>query len=471
MASTTSPEPTEGSSENVYVLSLQKSMRAINKKLSGMAKTDAVIKENPDVSLDDLVAQRKINQDQKASALKKPHLQAQLITLEEQVQQYKKFDADLQQQLQKQKSELTSNHGEALEKLKSELQAEAAARSETELKSKLLIFSQFLRAAADRRNAEHDEEDDENRAFEGTLLLVYGGDQKAVDTALSLIEGSDEQVTSIEGSLLPVKCKFSQRIGCDFHHYLANANKPLQSPKSGRPPSSTHLLLPKKPTPSQLPRLPTKMLSQLAQTLLPHTLVLPSFSNLRPTACPLPRSLPLPPSRPRATLQARTGTQPLVPRRRTSRTATRSFPGPTKRLTPQLPHLSRLRSRRPLPAGPTMPPPLMWQASLGTPRHLAKKLQQSTELLTTASTRSLAGPEAAVVASVDAVTARVAVAVDVETVVAVGVLAAAVVTAKVVDVADVAVALAATATPQRGLRKPAEVADSAQQQLFKKTQC
>jgi TolA-binding protein len=215
MASTTSPEPTEGSSENVYVLSLQKSMRAINKKLSGMAKTDAVIKENPDVSLDDLVSQRKINQDQKASALKKPHLQAQLITLEEQVQQYKKFDADLQQQLQKQKSELTSNHGEELEKLKSELQAEAAARSEAELKSKLLIFSQFLRAAADRRNAEHDEEDDENRAFEGTLLLVYGGDQKAVDTALSLIEGSDEQVTSIEGSLLPVKCKFSHIIGCD----------------------------------------------------------------------------------------------------------------------------------------------------------------------------------------------------------------------------------------------------------------
>jgi hypothetical protein len=215
MASTTSPEPTEGSSENVYVLSLQKSMRAINKKLSGMAKTDAVIKENPGVSLDDLVAQRKINQDQKASALKKPHLQAQLITLEEQVQQYKKFDADLQQQLQKQKSELTSTHGEELEKLKNELQAEAAARSEAELKSKLLIFSQFLRAAADRRNAEHDEEDDENRAFEGTLLLVYGGDQKAVDTAMSLIEGADERVTSIEGFVLPVKCRLQQTFGRD----------------------------------------------------------------------------------------------------------------------------------------------------------------------------------------------------------------------------------------------------------------
>lgn len=220
MASTTASEPIEGNSENPYVLSLQKSMRAINKKLSSMAKTDAVISENPNVSLDDLVAQRKINQDQKASALKKPHLQAQLITLEEQVTQYKKFDADLQKKLQKQHSSLKSIHGEELEKVKQEVQAEAAARTEAELKNKLLIFSQFLRAAAARRNAEEDSEADENRAFEGTLLLVYGGDQKAVDTALSLIEGTNEQVTSIEGSLLPVKCRSLHSNGRDAIHSL-----------------------------------------------------------------------------------------------------------------------------------------------------------------------------------------------------------------------------------------------------------
>lgn len=215
MASATSPEPTEASSENPYILSLQKNIRAINKKLSGMAKTDAVIKENPNVSLDDLVAQRKLNQDQKASALKKPQLQAQLVALDEQIQQYKKFDAEFQQQLQKQKTDLTSTHGEELEKIKEEAQAEAAERSQAELKSKLLIFSQFLRAAAARRNAEEDSEEDENRAFEGTLLLVYGGDQKAVETALNLIEGSDEQVTSIEGTLLPVKCRFLPYLGYD----------------------------------------------------------------------------------------------------------------------------------------------------------------------------------------------------------------------------------------------------------------
>jgi len=211
MASPSSPEPTDGSSEHPYITSLVKSMRAINKKISGMAKTDAVIKENPNVSLDDLVAQRKLNQDQKAQALKKQQLQAQLVTLEEQVQQYKKFDAENQAQIQKLKEELTSTHSEELEKIKQETQTQAVAHAEAELKKKLLILSQFLQAAAAKRNAEEDPETDENKAFEGTLLLVYGGDQKAVETALNLIEGSDEQVMSIEGTLLPVKCKCSQR--------------------------------------------------------------------------------------------------------------------------------------------------------------------------------------------------------------------------------------------------------------------
>jgi hypothetical protein len=210
MASTSSPEPTDGSSEHPYITSLVKNMRAINKKISGMAKTDAVIKDNPNVSLDDLVAQRKLNQDQKAQALKKPQLQAQLATLEEQVQQYKKFDAEYQAQIQKLKEELSATHSQELEKIKQETQAQAVAHSEAELKKKLLIFSQFLQAAAAKRIAEEDPELDENKAFEGTLLLVYGGDQKAVDTALNLIEGSDEQVTSIEGTLLPVKCKCRQ---------------------------------------------------------------------------------------------------------------------------------------------------------------------------------------------------------------------------------------------------------------------
>lgn len=269
MASPSSPEPVEGSTENPYVTSLVKNIRAINKKLSAMHKTDAVIEANPSVSLDELVAQRKINNDQRASALKKPQLQAQLAALEEQVQQYKKFDADCQAQLQKQKAELSSAHSAELEKIKQEAQAEALAHGQAELKKKLLVFSQFLRAAAAKRNAEEDSETDENRAFEGTLLLVYGGDQKAVDTALSLIEGTDEQVTSIEGNLLPVKCKSSFTALTTKAMLLlkTSANTSPQSPKSSRLPSTTHLSPPRTPTPSPLlPRRPP------APTPLPPTL-------------------------------------------------------------------------------------------------------------------------------------------------------------------------------------------------------
>lgn len=212
MASTTA-DGTDGSHENPYILSLQKNMRNINKKLTGMHKTDAVIKENPGVSLDDLLSQKKINADQKASALKKPQLQAQLAALEEQVQQYKKFDAEYQAQIKKLRDDLTSGHGLELEKIKAAAEREAVARGEAELKKKLLVFSQFLRAAAAKRVVEEDAESNESKAFEGALLLVYGGDDKAVDTAVKLIEGAEDQVPSIEGSPLPVKCKSNIFLG------------------------------------------------------------------------------------------------------------------------------------------------------------------------------------------------------------------------------------------------------------------
>ena len=76
-----------------------------------------------------------------------------------------------------------------------------------ELQKQLLVFSQFLRAAAAKRSIEEEKDTYESRAFEGVLLLVYGGDEGAVETALKLIEGADEQVPGIDGVLLPVKCK------------------------------------------------------------------------------------------------------------------------------------------------------------------------------------------------------------------------------------------------------------------------
>lgn len=209
----------DGSTEHSYVKELQKQIRNINKKLAGMQKTDSVIAENPGVSLDDLVAQRKINGDQRSAALKKPGLQAQLIDLEERIENYRKFDSDYQAKLSKQRDDLGAAHVKEVAYLREQLRVEAAAASAGELRKKLLTFSQFLRAAAAKRTVEEEANSEESRAFEGALLLVYGGDSKAVDTALNIIEGSSEQVPSIEGTPLQVDCKFCFELFGSGQHY------------------------------------------------------------------------------------------------------------------------------------------------------------------------------------------------------------------------------------------------------------
>ena len=172
-----------------------------------MSKLDSILAENEGVSLDDLVASRKINNDQREQALRRPGLQSSRAQFEEQITQYRKVDADYQARISSTRDELTSAHTKEIEQLKRQLSDEAEEKSKAELRKKLLTFSQFLRAAAAKRAIEEEADSDESRAFEGVLLLVYGGDDKAVDAAEKLIEGTDDAVPAVEGTLLDVKCK------------------------------------------------------------------------------------------------------------------------------------------------------------------------------------------------------------------------------------------------------------------------
>lgn len=172
-----------------------------------MTKVDSIIAENPNASLDELVAARKINADQKAQALKKPSLQASLAQLEEQLAQVKKIDSEYQTQLSSERESLTTSHKSELDQLRQSLKKEAESEARATLRRKLLVFSQFLRAAAAKRVVEEDADTEESKAFEGALLLVYGGDDRAVDAAESLIEGADEAVPSVDGQPLSVKCE------------------------------------------------------------------------------------------------------------------------------------------------------------------------------------------------------------------------------------------------------------------------
>jgi hypothetical protein len=175
---------------------------------------DAVIANNPDKTLDELVAEKKINEDQKAQALKKPVLQATIAQLEEQIAHYKEFATFYEQRLASQKAELekAQKEVEALRE-KAATATPAPAEQTPEVKKEdasqqLLSVSRFLSTAAIRRHRGEDETTAESRAFEGVLAQVYGGHLDAVASMQKLIDGADEKVVSVDGERLEVTCKF-----------------------------------------------------------------------------------------------------------------------------------------------------------------------------------------------------------------------------------------------------------------------
>ncbi|KAI1388604.1 uncharacterized protein F4822DRAFT_403317 [Hypoxylon trugodes] len=205
-ASVAGQEGQEESSESPYIRELQKNIRNINKKIANASKTDALIDQHKDKSLDELVNAKIINADQRAQRLKKPHLESQLAQIEEQLAQYKKVDEEYRTRAATEKATLEKTLTEKYEKEKAdairELKEQAAADAKKIQHDSLLTLSQFLRLAAARRTEEHDPGLDENMALEGVLLNVYSGDENAVSTMIKLIDGSEEKTVSVSGEEL-----------------------------------------------------------------------------------------------------------------------------------------------------------------------------------------------------------------------------------------------------------------------------
>ena len=164
-------------------------------------KTESVIAELPGVSLDDLIARKKINADQKAQILKKPALQSELVRLEEQLVHYRKFGKDYEDRFAKEKIALEESHGEALTKAKLEALDEATLSSQKKVEDDLLILSQFLHAAAAKRT-DGDLDAVEKAAFEGVLLLVYQGNSAAIAAFKDIAAGAEKKVISTSGDEL-----------------------------------------------------------------------------------------------------------------------------------------------------------------------------------------------------------------------------------------------------------------------------
>jgi hypothetical protein len=174
---------------------------------------DSIVAANPDKTLDELVTARLINNDQKTQILNKPKLQASLTQLEEQITQYKKFDQEYKTRLQSEKTEFEKAFNEKATKELEE--AVAVAKAETyadalkDQQSGLLLISQFLRLAAVRRGDEEaDATLDENKALEGVLGKVYGGDKEAVECMVNIIRGNDSPTVSISNEPLNTTCQY-----------------------------------------------------------------------------------------------------------------------------------------------------------------------------------------------------------------------------------------------------------------------
>ncbi|RFU78854.1 hypothetical protein TARUN_3421 [Trichoderma arundinaceum] len=208
---TESPAPSTGSAptdkaadaqddvfESPYIKELQKNIRNTAKKLTNASKTDSVLSQHSDKSLDELVAEKIINIDQRTQILKKPALQAALAQYEEQLVQYQKVHEQYQARVAAEKAEWAKT----LEKTKEEALSGAKADFESSLDAKLLVLSQFLRLAAYRREESQEPESDESQAIEGVLLAIYSGDENAVSAMQKLIEGSDDQIVSVPGEQL-----------------------------------------------------------------------------------------------------------------------------------------------------------------------------------------------------------------------------------------------------------------------------
>lgn len=178
-----------------------RNIRNLHKKLAASAKADSVIAENPGISLEDLVASKKLNNDQKAQILKKPALQAQLIQLEDQLTHYRTFVHEIEEKHNQEKQNLIDSHEAEIARVKEEVLTQNQGNQAQQLETSLKVIAHFLHAAASKRQSE-DADSEEGRAFEGALLLVYQGNEASLTTLKNLINGSDEKVPDVQGDLL-----------------------------------------------------------------------------------------------------------------------------------------------------------------------------------------------------------------------------------------------------------------------------
>ncbi|CAN8104554.1 unnamed protein product [Discula destructiva] len=200
------------SSESPYIRELRKIIRNTTKKIVNASKTQSIILENKDKSIEQLLAAKIINADQRRQVDNKPALEAELARTEEQLAQVLKLDEEWRATVASVKADTEKSLTEKYEQEKVDAIAEVKSKAETDVKEALeagfLVLSQFLRLAAKRRQEAENSEEDSDLAIEGILLSVYTGDHAAVAAMSKLYQGSDDTTAAIDGT--PLQTTFGQ---------------------------------------------------------------------------------------------------------------------------------------------------------------------------------------------------------------------------------------------------------------------
>lgn len=185
--------------------------RLTNASQSNASKTQTLIAENKDKTIEQLLSAKIINADQKRQVDNKPALEAELARYEEQLAQVQKLDDEWRGVVASTKADTEKHLTEKFEQEKADAVAEVKAKVEAEAQKSLedgfLVLSQFLRLAAHRRGEAPDSTEDADMAFEGVLLSVYAGDRTAVDSMIKLYKGTDDATTSVAGEPLQTTCR------------------------------------------------------------------------------------------------------------------------------------------------------------------------------------------------------------------------------------------------------------------------
>lgn len=168
-------------------------------KQENIRKSEDKIK---DLSEEDQATTKLINPDERSKIGTKPITSAVFKELNEIHDVLKKVADAEDKRIDAEKTESETKFSNAV----AEAKEEGRKAGVEEATAKLFTMVRFLRLAGYRRQykSPNDQEDD---AIEKLLVLVYGGDQTAVDACLKLANGSEEPIDEFE-----VTCMLSHRL-------------------------------------------------------------------------------------------------------------------------------------------------------------------------------------------------------------------------------------------------------------------